>query len=203
MQGIAAARLATPVQVHAGLGPILTERMLLRPLQPSDRGAFLEAARSAHEALCRFMPLHLRDETDERMFERHCRLALSASAGAEWLRLVGILEDGRIAGGFNLNGISRGLEWKADMTWWIRPELTGRGMATEGVRALVNRALSDLPEGLGLHRVNAWITRDNPASIRVAQKAGLTRQGEESSYLLTDSTRWVLHDLYAAAAGPA
>lgn len=193
--------IARPVQVESGPGPVLSPRMLLRPLRDGDRGAFLEAVRASSAELARFMPLHLKDEPDDAMFERQLSLARAAAAGPEWLRMVGVLEDGRIAGGFNLNGISRGLEWKADINWWVRADLTGNGYATEGVKALLDHALADLPAGLGLHRVDAWITRDNPASRRVAEKVGLKRQGEETSYLLTDSTRWVLHELYTARAG--
>jgi [ribosomal protein S5]-alanine N-acetyltransferase len=194
-----------PVQVATGPGPVLSKRMLLRPLADGDRGAFLEAARAGAEALARFLPLHLKDETDDAMFDRLLRLARAgvAGAGPEWLRMIAVLEDGRIAGGFNLNAISRGLEWKADINWWVRSDLTGKGYATEGVAALLAHAFADLPAGLGLHRVDAWITRDNPASRRVAEKAGLRRQGEETSYLLTDSTRWVLHELYSARPAPA
>jgi ribosomal-protein-alanine N-acetyltransferase len=192
--------VSRPVQVDSGPGPVLSDRMLLRPLRDGDRGAFLDAARASAEALARFMPLHMKDENDDAMFERHLKLAHAAAAGPEWVRMVGVLEDGRIAGGFNLNGISRGLEWKADINWWVRSDLTGRGYATEGVKALLAHAFADLPAGLGLHRVDAWVTRDNPASRRVAEKAGLQRQGEETSYQLTDSTRWVLHELYTARA---
>jgi RimJ/RimL family protein N-acetyltransferase len=104
-------------------------------------------------------------------------------------------------GGFNLNAITRGLELKADITWWVAAPLCGRGLATEGVAALLAHALEDLPRGLGLHQVQAWISRDNEASIRLAQRVGLRRQGDTQSYLQTGGAVVGARDVRAARVG--
>ena len=69
-------------------------------------------------------------------------------------RLVGELPDGRIAGFFNLNEIVPGLFKCAYASWQINPEVARRGLATEGVGALLDLALADRG-GAGLHRVQA------------------------------------------------
>jgi [ribosomal protein S5]-alanine N-acetyltransferase len=176
-----------------------TNRMILRPPEASDRQALLGAVAASRAELDEFMPLHADEESDDAMFDRHLELAVQAMAqraAPPYVRLLGVLSDGRIAGGFNINTISRGLEWRADLNWWIATPLAGQGLATEGLAAIVNYALDDLPGGLGLHIVHAWITRDNLASARVAERAGLKRQGEEKSYVSTGG-RWVLHDCFA------
>lgn len=163
----------------------------------------LAAARATREALDALLPLHHEGESDDAMFDRHLALAEPTATGnhlaAPYIRLIAHLHDGAIVGGFNLNTITRGLEWKADINWWVATPFAGRGLATEGVSAVVRFALADLPDGLGLHAVHAWITRDNVASARVAVKAGLMRAGEENSYVSTGG-RWVLHDLYIVRA---
>jgi RimJ/RimL family protein N-acetyltransferase len=61
--------------------------------------------------------------------------------------------------------------WRLDRAYW------GRGLATEGAVASVRYGLEDL----GLERIISIIQPENLASRRVAEKAGLTLQGE---------TRW-------------
>lgn len=175
--------------------PLRTSRMTLRPLRPDDRDEFLRVVRLSRQALERTLPLHRPDESDEAMFERQLAMTQAGDAhGTAWRR-VGILADGRIAGAFNLTSITRGLELTASATWWVASDLTGQGLATEGVGAMVAHALADPPAGLGLHRLEAWITRDNAASMRVAARCGFQYAGAERSYLLTGH-RWVLHDLW-------
>jgi ribosomal-protein-alanine N-acetyltransferase len=128
------------------------------------------------------------------------RLAAAGEASATAMRRVAFL-DGRLIGAFNLNTIARGLEPVGDANWWVSAEAAGRGLATEGLIAMVEHALADLPAGLGLWSVRAWITRDNAASVRVAAKAGFRRAGDERSYLQTGE-QWVMHDLYERRAEP-
>jgi ribosomal-protein-alanine N-acetyltransferase len=194
--------VAAPVEVLTAAPPLRTPRLELRPLQRTDRDAFLAAARATRPALDRFMPLHMQEESDDAMFERQLELA-RMGPGRDWLRFVCILDDGSIAGGVNLQSISRGLEWRADINLWIATPFAGRGLGSEAFAAVTAHALSDLPQGLGLSELHAWITRDNAPSIALAKKHGYERAGEERSYLLTDSQSWVLHDLWIRRAGAA
>lgn len=195
------AGIAPPEPVEVGTSSVLrSARMLLRPLTPGDRAEYLRSARASAEALAKSMPLYREGESDDQMFDRQIRAMAVDGAAGRCFRTVGILGDGRIAGGFNLNAITRGLEFRADITWWIASDLTGRGLASEGVRALLDYGLADLPDGLGLHTIAAWITDDNTVSMRVAEKAGLVRQPQEKSYLDTGN-RWALHQLFVRRAG--
>ena len=195
-----AIRLSGPVEVPTAAPPTVlrTPRMTLRPLMESDKAAYLAAVAVSRPALDRFLPLHIdADESDEAMFARQLELArIGASGAKEWLRFVAVLDDGTIAGGFNLSAISRGLEWRADINWWTASTLTGRGLASEGGAAIIEHALADLPGGLGLSELHGWITRENVACAAIARKLGFERQGDEKTFLLTDSSRWVLHDLW-------
>jgi [ribosomal protein S5]-alanine N-acetyltransferase len=64
---------------------------------------------------------------------------------------------------------------RAEVSWWIAREHRGRGLATVGVRLLVDWALS--PAGAGLVQVWARIDPTNVASARVATAAGMSVLG--------------------------
>jgi RimJ/RimL family protein N-acetyltransferase len=64
-------------------------------------------------------------------------------------------------------------EDEVELGYRLRRHAWGLGYATEGARALVEHAL----DVLGYRRVFAHSLYDNPASIRVLQKAGLRESG--------------------------
>jgi RimJ/RimL family protein N-acetyltransferase len=68
-------------------------------------------------------------------------------------------------------------EHKTEVGWRLDPAYWGQGLATEGAAASVRYGF----EELGLERIISIIQPENTASRRVAEKAGLTLQGE---------TRW-------------
>lgn len=195
--------VAAPVEVLTAAPPtqLRTANLEIRPLSAADRDPYLAAARASRAELDKHMPLHMQGESDDAMFARQVTLAqLGAEGGRDWLRFVCVLRDGSIAGGVNLQSISRGLQWRADINFWIATPHAGKGLGTEAVSAIVGHALADLPRGLALTELHAWITRDNGASAAIARKLGFARSGEERSYLLTDSSSWVLHDLWVRRA---
>ncbi len=196
-QQLAGIAPSNPVEV--GRPNLTTPRMVLRPLIESDRDSFLRATRLSRAHLDRFAAIHRPDETDEGLFERQLRLTQEGLRTDQALRLVGIAPDGRITGAFNFNSITRGLEFAADLNWWVSAEFLGSGYATEGVGALVRHGLADPPGGLGVHELRAWIREDNPASIHIARKLGFRRAEAERSYLQTGFD-WKLHELYICRA---
>ena len=186
-----------PIEVGAPW-TLHTQRMAIRRVTEPDREPFLRALSATRDALARWCPLHRPGEDDGAVFRRMLLRDGGDGPGFESLRCIGVLPDGSVAAGFNLLRALGGLELKASMNWWTAVGHAGQGLATEGVAAVLGHGLRDAPpygHGLGLHSVEAWITRDNPASIRVAEKTGFKVRSEDSSYLRTGD-RWVLHDLY-------
>jgi ribosomal-protein-alanine N-acetyltransferase len=175
-----------------------TLRMTLRYPEPSDREAFLRTLAASRDALQAHCPIHREDEDDAAVFDRLLGRNGDAASGHTSIRLLGVLDDGRVVGGFNLIGVITGLERKATVNWWVSPELANQGLATEGVAALLGHALTDAPpysNGLGLHSIEAWITGDNAASVRIAEKTGFKKSAKEPEYLSLGD-RWVMHNLY-------
>lgn len=172
-----------------------TPRLTLRPITIDDRDEFLRVIRQSRQHLARFSPLHLPGEADLALFDRQLSLAAAGEASGSAFRRIATDHLGRIVGAFNLNNITRGMEWAADCNWWVAADQTRRGYAVEGVTAIVQHALAELPFGLGLSRVAAYIQRRNTPSIKTALRAGFIRAGDECSYVQTGGN-WDLHDLY-------
>jgi len=60
-----------------------------------------------------------------------------------------------------------------ELTWAVSTDHRGLGVGTRAVRLLVRYAF----EELGLHRVAAYVEREDRASLRIAGRAGLRREG--------------------------
>jgi RimJ/RimL family protein N-acetyltransferase len=83
---------------------------------------------------------------------------------------------GTVLGRVALRGI-RLMDGVAECTYWTLPAARGRGVATGATVAVAGWALGDL----GLHRLELRHSTANPASCRVAAKAGFTLEGTQRS----------------------
>jgi RimJ/RimL family protein N-acetyltransferase len=97
--------------------------------------------------------------------------------------------DSRLIGGCDLT-----LEnsHEADLGYILARRAWGNGYGTEIARALVERGFSDL----GLHRIFATCDRENHASRRVLEKAGLLFESTLIRHKFAKS-RWWNSELYA------
>jgi len=68
----------------------------------------------------------------------------------------------------------------------------GKGIVTEAVKMVVRFAF----EQVGLHRVEAYVSTQNSASIRVLEKSGFQREGLLRKLLYING-QWVDHYMYA------
>jgi ribosomal-protein-alanine N-acetyltransferase len=170
--------------------------MVLRPLRESDRAEYTRILHVSRGHLQKFSCLHRDGESDAALFARHLETCRVGDERGTACRRVGVLDGGRIAGCFNLNGITRGLTFEADANWWVSSDATGRGLGAEGVVAILDYALADLPAGLGLHRVHAAIMPANTASIRLAERVGLLKQASEKVSIRIGD-RWEFHEVYS------
>jgi RimJ/RimL family protein N-acetyltransferase len=93
-------------------------------------------------------------------------LAIVSASTGELLGSIGV----RVASRENL---------RAELGYLVFAPARGRGVATRAVRLLARYAF----ESLGLRRVEILTAAGNPASQRVAEKAGFTREGVLRSYM--------------------
>lgn len=87
-------------------------------------------------------------------------------------------------GGCGLNQISTAHRW-ANLGYWVRTSATGQGVATQAVRMLEDWAFRETE----LDRLEIVASVMNPASIRVAEKAGAVREGIARERLLLHDKR--------------
>jgi ribosomal-protein-alanine N-acetyltransferase len=170
--------------------------MLLRPLEPTDEAEYVRIHEVSAESFRPWFPV--RDDASPigSDFPHALNRSREGWASGTHARLVGILDDGHIAGFFNLSEIIRGVFQNAFAGWSVSADVTSRGYATEGVRGLLHVAFSPPPDGLGLHRVEAAIIPSNAPSLRVAQKAGFRHEGLAKRYLEI-AGRWQDHERFA------
>jgi ribosomal-protein-serine acetyltransferase len=82
-----------------------------------------------------------------------------------------IVDDtGRYAGGCGINQVSQ-LSGVANLGYWLRSSVTGRGIASAAVRELIPWVFANTP----LHRLEIVAAVDNVRSQRVAEKVGAHR----------------------------
>jgi RimJ/RimL family protein N-acetyltransferase len=152
--------------------PIETERLLLRPIDPTNDIDALHAYQS-REDVCRYIPYYprTRDELAERLAVPE-RTSSTIDAEGQVLNLAVVLRDtGRLIGDVILVWTSAEHR-SGEIGYVFNPDHHGRGYATETCRALLGLAFA----GLDLHRVVARIDERNVASAGVLRRLGMRQE---------------------------
>ncbi|MFC8587064.1 GNAT family N-acetyltransferase [Streptomyces sp. NPDC057217] len=162
----------------------------LRPWRFSDADALTAAARDPDIHLWSRLSVETPEDARRRIARMHERRRAELSAiwavarpGGEALGLAG-WGDVDLAGG------------SAEIVYWLLPAARGAGVAVEAVKRLSAWALDDL----GLHRLRLCHSVANPASCRVADKAGYSLEGTMRSALL-HADGWHDEHLHALVRG--
>lgn len=147
----------------------------LRPWHVSDAGVLVTAGQdpairkwnrlvveSPGRARRRIERMHQRWESEQAAI-----WAIARSGGGEALGLIGW-------GAIDL------ADGNAEIVYWVLPAARGGGVVVEATKRLSRWALEDL----GLHRLRLCHSTANPASCRVAEKAGYSFEGTQRSALL-------------------
>jgi RimJ/RimL family protein N-acetyltransferase len=141
-----------------------TPRLELRPMGEDDLDALVELdgfaeVRDAIDPFGEHIP---EDPGQRREYER----LFVDNPG-----FVGVVErsSGRLVGWFQCDLASDG-SGRLEIGWRFRPDVWGQGLATEGAAAVLADALAR-PE---VTRVYAHVLLSNAASLRVAEKIGMT-----------------------------
>jgi RimJ/RimL family protein N-acetyltransferase len=98
--------------------------------------------------------------------------AYAEKAAADTGRIYGIWVDGKLVGGvlFRTMDLQSG---NAEAGCWLEPSAVGRGLVTRAARVIIDWAI----EERGIHRVEWLVSAANQASIAVARRLGMTRDG--------------------------
>lgn len=151
--------------------PILeTERLVLRPFRIEDAEAIrrLAGAREVYETT-----LNIPHPYEEGMAEQWVAGHASQFYGAGGVTLaITMRSTGEVIGAIGL--MASAAHRKAELGYWVGVPFWGHGYATEAAAAIVAYGF----ETLGYHRIMARHFKENPASGRVMQKIGMTKEGE-------------------------
>ncbi|HEX6149222.1 GNAT family N-acetyltransferase [Nocardioides sp.] len=153
--------------------PIVTERLLLRPLNRSGDIAAMHAYRSQEE-VCRYVPFA--PGTLEQMQQRFAdpeRIRSVIDAEGQVLSLAIERRDtGAMIGDLVLiwDSVTDG---HAEVGYVLHPDHAGQGFATEATAALIDLAFDG---GLPVHRVSARLDERNEASAAVCRRLGMRHE---------------------------
>ncbi|MFJ8085970.1 GNAT family N-acetyltransferase [Streptomyces sp. NPDC096205] len=148
----------------------------LRPLEPWHAEEFLTHLERGREFINRYVPFGSRatDVTSAR--EALQRYADWRAAGTTSLH--GIWLDGKLVGGVLYLNFDEA-QGNCEVGCWLEPAATGRGLVTRAMRVLLDHVVLDR----GIHRVEWIAATGNTASINVARRLGMTREGvQRESY---------------------
>ena len=154
--------------------PILTERLLLRPIDAGRDLMAMHSYRSIPE-VCRyvpFVPSTLEEMTERFADPERTRSVLDAQAEGQVLFTVIERRDtGELIGDLVLFWHSDA-DRHAEVGYVLHPDHVGLGFATEGTRALLALCF----EEAGAHRVTARIDVRNTASARLLERIGMRHE---------------------------
>jgi RimJ/RimL family protein N-acetyltransferase len=158
-----AAELAQPVITAAGLR--------LRPFEEADEPAVARAM--ADPAILRWAAglAVLAAPAPERA-RTWLEPRLGGWTGGHAILAVTDAADGTLLGSVSLRDVNR-IPDQATLAYWVSPEFRGRGIAPRALDAVARWAF----ERVGLHRLSLNHVDINPASCRVATKAGFLLEG--------------------------
>ncbi|MEU8121047.1 GNAT family protein [Spirillospora sp. NPDC049024] len=142
----------------------------LRPLEPWQAEEFLAHIDRGREFIGQHVGLPDR-VVDVESSRAHLQ-AYADKAAADKGRIYGIWSGGRLVGGvlFVTMDVEQGT---AEAGCWLEPSAAGRGLVTRAVRVIIDWAI----EERGIHRVEWHVSSANEASIAVAKRLGMTKEG--------------------------
>lgn len=142
----------------------------LCPLEPWQAEEFLAHMDRGREFIGQFIELPdiVTDLESARAYLQQYADRAAADAG----RLYGIRTDGKLVGGVLFRRMDVG-QGTAEAGCWLEPSAAGRGLVTRAARVIIDWAV----EERGIHRVEWWAASENTASIAVARRLGMTRDG--------------------------
>ncbi|WBB81485.1 GNAT family N-acetyltransferase [Micromonospora sp. WMMD882] len=156
--------------------------LALRPWRPEDAPAVLAALRDPQTA--QWNPSTMPDLAAARTW---VRLRADWSAGDHASFAVTDPVTGALTGSVSLHRIHGD---EASIGYWTTPGARGRGVASAAVRLVTGWAF----DTLGLHRIELCHAVANPASCRVAERAGYAWEGTlRESYRYGDGRRYDEH----------
>jgi ribosomal-protein-alanine N-acetyltransferase len=160
----------------------------LRAPTAADGGAFIAAMRASRALHAGWLTAPTTPAAFDVLLER-------ARDESFQPMLACLVEDGSIAGFFNISQIIRGPLQSAFLGYGAVAAYAGRGYMGEGLELVLRRAFTELR----LHRLEANIQPGNARSIALVKRCGFVHEGFSARYLKIGG-RWRDHERWAIRA---
>jgi [ribosomal protein S5]-alanine N-acetyltransferase len=145
---------------------IVTPSAVLRDWRPEDAASLARHADSPRIAAA------MRDGFPSPYTLEDARRFIAAATGLNANLVLAIELDGEAVGGIGVHPLGDVYCRTAEIGYWLAESCRGRGIATDAVRAIVPAAFARF----GIVRLQAGVFSNNPASMRVLEKAGFVRE---------------------------
>ncbi|CRK83394.1 GNAT family N-acetyltransferase [Neobacillus massiliamazoniensis] len=153
-----------------------TERIYLREFQLSDWQEVHKYA--SQERVCRYQPWGPNSLKESQSFVKQVLVDSAKEPRTRYALAINNKED-RLIGAGELN-IRDAHNKKGEIGYIINPEYWGKGIATDAATLIIGFGFHQLK----LHRIYATCDPRNIGSIRVLEKAGMTKEGRIRGDLL-------------------
>ncbi|PWI44295.1 GNAT family protein [Streptomyces sp. ICBB 8177] len=164
-------------------------RVHIRPPRPSDVPAYAEAVLRSADHIGTWNPVEPDGLPD----------LLRRQGPAMRSFLVIDDESGGIVGKCNVTNIVRARFGNGVLGYDSYLPFAGTGRMTEGMRLVVDRCFQDMPDGLGLHRLEINVQPGNDRSIALAKRLGFRHEGFSPRMLYLKGA-WRDHERFALTA---
>ncbi|MBM3330786.1 GNAT family N-acetyltransferase [candidate division WOR-3 bacterium] len=167
--------------MDSGLPVIETARLTLRPFSLADAGRAQQMCNDWEIASTTLaIPHPYPDGAAEQWISTH---ADSFRQGTDVILAITLRPGGQVIGSVGLS-VNKN-HGRGELGYMVAKESWNRGYCTEAARAMMSFGFSTL----GLDRIQAGHFPRNPASGRVMQKLGMTREGVLRQYVSNRGTR--------------
>lgn len=183
--------LVVPTRTEVRAHPIESARLVLSPIEPTDAPELwlaVEASRTHLEPWLPWVPFNTDADASYRYADasaldwdhgRACRFTIRDKKTRALYGVVGL-------------EVFTHLHQSAELGYWLRKDVTGRGIMTEACRQLLTWAFSRL----NMHRVRVAAATDNHASLAVIGRLGFRFEGIAREAERCHG-RWLDHAVFA------
>lgn len=175
-----------------GAGPVL-----VRPPRLRDARAWSEIRLRNESWLAQWEPTSTRSWRERNAvgaWPPLCSALRKAGRAGTMLPFV-IVYGGRLRGQLNVSNVVHGALRSCSIGYWVDGAVAGRGVVPTALALVIDHCFATV----GLHRVEINIRPENAASLRVAEKLGLRREGFYERFLDIDGA-WRDHLAFAVTA---
>lgn len=186
--------LAIPGRAGLRRHPVETPRTHLVPIEVSDGPELWDAVEGSRWHLERWLPWVPFNNTRDASLRYAEACALDWDAGRAVRFAIRDRKTRELLGVVGLDSCVH-LHRACELGYWLRREVTGRGLMTEASQAALDFAFGRM----GVHRIRCAAATDNVASLRVISRLGFHFEGIARQAELVGS-RWLDHALFARLA---